>query len=747
MSRLLLLLLVLVSACRDGAPSKADVIRRGDELLGREQYAEAITAYRTAVDRDGSDGDARLKLARAYLMSGDWLKAAPEAIRAADLLLDDGDAQVLAISMMLGLQRFDEARDRATTRLKIEPDSVALLVLFANATARFANPWSELEKIDEWLRLGKGYDEPWSHGRPSNASAADRAAEEALRRAVSLDPGSNEARLALANFCWAVGRIDEGEEALRWIADRNPSDVLSNRLLGLFYASRGQRDEAEKYLKAAAEVDPVSRFALADYFVQQDRAQEALSVLEKMIAGDDPGGGATLRAADIEFRMGKPELAMKRAEKILAREPNNTWASRIKAQALLVTGKVGDAAKLARAVAIADPTSREARLLLARSLAATGDLSGAFSEYSEVWRADARDAQVAKELAGIALELDRNDVAVEFAQQSVRLAPNDRDASIALVRALVRTGDFSAADRTLTPFLARDAESSGMLVLRAAIQAGRGSHDAARSLYLRALQTDKDSLEALSGVVGLDLADRQVAPARTLVNEAMSRRPKDPAYLLLASRVSLAENDAVGAEKTLRGILDIAPANVETALVLAGVLARRDRREDAQHVLEQALTRRQDSLQLQVSLANVLEDMGQIADARVRYERILATNPEAYAVSSRLAALHVNHGGNLDAALALAQTAKQHLPDDPVVSDTLGWVYVRKALPTLARRHLEDAVRADPTRAVFRYHLGIAYEHLGERLKARDELARALALAPDFAGASEARDVLKTLPK
>jgi tetratricopeptide (TPR) repeat protein len=164
-------------------------------------------------------------------------------------------------------------------------------------------------------------------------------------------------------------------------------------------------------------------------------------------------------------------------------------------------------------------------------------------------------------------------------------------------------------------------------------------------------------------------------------------------------------------------------------------------------LIQRALTRLPSSFELQVSLASLLEETGHVAEARTRYEAILAGNKNAVAVLVRLAALYANQRDNLDRALELAATAKQRLPNDPRVSDTLGWVYVRKDLPSLGTRHLEDAVRAEPATALFRYHLGIAHERLGEFPAARDELTRALTLDPNFTGAADAQATLRTLAK
>jgi Tfp pilus assembly protein PilF len=63
----------------------------------------------------------------------------------------------------------------------------------------------------------------------------------------------------------------------------------------------------------------------------------------------------------------------------------------------------------------------------------------------------------------------------------------------------------------------------------------------------------------------------------------------------------------------------------------------------------------------------------------------------------------------------------------------------------LAIPYLEDAVRAEPSNALFHYHLGAAYQHQNPG-KARDELTRALTLDPNFPAAADAKTILGGLP-
>jgi tetratricopeptide (TPR) repeat protein len=127
------------------------------------------------------------------------------------------------------------------------------------------------------------------------------------------------------------------------------------------------------------------------------------------------------------------------------------------------------------------------------------------------------------------------------------------------------------------------------------------------------------------------------------------------------------------------------------------------------------------------------------------YERILAIDPRAVVAANNLAYMHAEAGTNLDVALGLAQTAKAGRPNDPDVSDTLGWIYYKRNLANLAIPPLEESLRANPSNALYQYHLGLAYLKEGRKDSAREALEKALKLQPNFDGASEARKALTSL--
>jgi Flp pilus assembly protein TadD len=105
----------------------------------------------------------------------------------------------------------------------------------------------------------------------------------------------------------------------------------------------------------------------------------------------------------------------------------------------------------------------------------------------------------------------------------------------------------------------------------------------------------------------------------------------------------------------------------------------------------------------------------------------------------------LEHGGNSDVALTLAQTTRQKLPDNPGVADTLAWAYYKKGMYNFAIDLLEEAIKKDPDDASFHYHLGLAYQKINEKAKAKAHLERALQLSPAFVHAADVKTVLAEL--
>ncbi len=120
-------------------------------------------------------------------------------------------------------------------------------------------------------------------------------------------------------------------------------------------------------------------------------------------------------------------------------------------------------------------------------------------------------------------------------------------------------------------------------------------------------------------------------------------------------------------------------------------------------------------------------------------------NPNFAPAANNLAYLLAETGENVDVALNLAQSVKQQFPDDPSISDTLGWVYYKKNIFSRAVVYLKEANEKITDNPTMRYHLGMAYYKNGDKENARRELKKAVALDPRFSGSEETKEVLSKL--
>jgi len=145
-------------------------------------------------------------------------------------------------------------------------------------------------------------------------------------------------------------------------------------------------------------------------------------------------------------------------------------------------------------------------------------------------------------------------------------------------------------------------------------------------------------------------------------------------------------------------------------------------------------------------LMGIIYDLQKRPDlAEKSYSAALAVNPDFMPAANNLAYLLAKQDKNINEALSLAQKAKEKLPHDPSVMDTLGLIYYKKGFYDNAIAEFTDSLNKIPDNAMVHFHLGLAYHKKGDEDRARTELKKALDLNQNFDGADEAREILSKL--
>jgi tetratricopeptide (TPR) repeat protein len=152
-----------------------------------------------------------------------------------------------------------------------------------------------------------------------------------------------------------------------------------------------------------------------------------------------------------------------------------------------------------------------------------------------------------------------------------------------------------------------------------------------------------------------------------------------------------------------------------------------------------------DNTSVMNNLAILLDNSGQHAEARKVYEQSIQRDPNNPEALNNLAYLMAETGGNLDEALTLATRAKQKLPSLAEVSDTIGWIYLKKNLSDSAADIFKDLVGKVPDNATYRYHYAMALVQKGDKANAAKQCQAALANKPNKEEEGRIRDLMNRI--
>ncbi len=175
------------------------------------------------------------------------------------------------------------------------------------------------------------------------------------------------------------------------------------------------------------------------------------------------------------------------------------------------------------------------------------------------------------------------------------------------------------------------------------------------------------------------------------------------------------------------------------ALALRGL----GRFSEAEQLLREASTLNPVAASPWFMLGTFMEQRKEFAMALHCYEEGLKREPKNLTAMNNVAALSVEHGGDLRRAHELAAYLSWKYPRNPDYADTLGWILVKEGKTAQAIPFLRLAVAGMPGSPEYRYHLGAALLKAGNQAAGRKELAGAFRLSGNFYDADKARALLR----
>jgi tetratricopeptide (TPR) repeat protein len=721
----------------------------GDSYVKQHKLPEATIEYGNAVQIDPLSGVARTKLAEVYLAQGNTRLAFPQYIRAADLLPDDLDLQFKAGYLLFKGGLYTEARVRARAVLEKEPKNVRALLLLGNCLAGLKDSEDAVDVLSRAVSL-----DPESAGVYTNLgviqlSIHDKTdAEAAFQRAVEVSKGSAEAYIGLGNFYRAVGDRPAAERAFKQALAASPQGVAANEAMAALYLEWNRQADAEASLKTIAAIakNEASQQALADFYVSAGRMAEAIGVLEGLAKNPTRFATAETEIALIQFMAGRLDQAQKTIDAALARDPRSVPAIATRARLQLADGKTDQAFDTVKSALAIDSSFAPGLVTLGRVLRAQGKAEDAQKAFNDALTADPHSLPAQLELVDLHRRQGEAQAALELADEAVRTHPASVPARLAQVRTLLsREDDRPRGEAELRSLVAKYPKSAAVQTLLGQHALAENDIASSRQAFQRALDVNPFDMEALTGLVAIDIAAHRPEDARVRVEAVLAKAPDAPEPMLLAAKVYAGLGNSPKAEQILGRLLQMRPSEFEPYALLAELYLTQGRLEEAKKQFIEMARLDPGSFVPPTMMGLLCYFTHDLAGARQWWQRALAIDGRAAAAANNLAWLDVETNGDLEVALELARSARSQLPNQPEINDTLGWIYYKKKMSSTAVQYLSESVDVDGRNPLYVFHLGMAYVQAGEDAKARRALQKALSLNPNFEGAAEARQALTRL--
>ena len=756
--------LLLASACSQ-SPSR--LVDAGNRYHEKKKYQEASILYRKAIGKDKTFAEAYYREALNLLDQNNPVEAAKFLRRAVDLRPDNVDAEGKLADIYLTAYSVDQKKFKV---LLPEIKDLTSKILQRNA------------KDVHGLRL-----KAFMYLTDKNLEKAVNTFEEANR----IQPHSREVVGWLAQALTANNQFDEAEKLMKDMIAHDKTWGPAYDFLFMQYMQRKREPDAEAILKSHVDLDPknaVGYVNYSNYLLHRSHYPEAEAVIRKVLNDKKSFPEGRQLVGDFYLRAGKLSQAVAEFREGIREDPKRDLGYQERIIAALSHEGVNDPAKqkesveLARQLAAKYPKDLTANEMYASLLLATGfrqDVQKSMGELKKLVEKNNSDPILHMALArGYLIQNDQGN-ALNESLEALRLRPSLTPARIIAAHVYQDRGQFGKALEQTEIVLNKEAKNPEARLVRGAALLGLKELDKAQPELESLVAEYPDNAESMFQLSNLYLAEKNLDKAQAgyekLWQGMGAQKQPDIRGFLGLQNIKVMQGHGEQAVAALQDLVQKNPkvlqfrftlANFETQVaaqlppndpkrgpmisdaadsyrqilksntnsaevwVRLALLQQEMKQNDAALAsLEQATRANPNNIQALLTRAMLLETMGRKDQARAAYNQVLGVNPDNYAALNNLAFMNANTGRDLDQAMTLAEHAKKLKPGDPDVSDTLGYVYLKKNLNNDALREFQFAVNTNPKNANFRLHLAMALLKSGDKSGAKREASSALQTA------------------
>jgi tetratricopeptide (TPR) repeat protein len=707
-----ILVVTLITACSKET-RKARLLGEADNYFKAGNYDKAKLSYLNVLRLDPQTALAFERVGAMWQDDAAPLRAAAFLVKASELDPKNAQNRIRLARCYVALGRFTDAAKEALKVLEQVPDDGNAIIVLTEA----ARSKEDLEAAEEQLQKFPKKNDVSFHLASANLffhRGDPAAAGNALRQALTVDPKSSQAHMALGDlYLFRKDQKQAGEEFAK-AADLAPVRSIERLKYAAFKSATGGTEETRRVAtdmtKQAPDYLP-GWILLAELSLKDTKYDEALSLLENVFGRDPENFDGRRLQSDVLLAKGDTKKAVDTLERLDQTYPDTPLIKYQLARTYLRNNNMNQAAvALDQAVTI-NPNYDDALLLLAQVNLSSGHGDKVIEPMTRLLkkRPDLRSAALL--LATAYGSLDRFDDATVVLQEQARLAPQDPQPQAVLGLTLRQAKRYAEA----------------------------------RQAFEKAAQLAPDDLALLNQLVDLDLLDKHFDAARQRTRRQFQKNPDAPAAHFFEGKILSAEGKWDSAETEAKKTIQLDP-NFSSAydLLVQAYLATK-KLPQAVTELQGLLSKNPNNASVLMTLGLVYEQMKDYPKERDAYEKLLAIKPNFVPALNNLAYLYSEQLNDLDKAYDLARKAHELQPQDASAGDTLGWVLYKRGDYQQALPILQESAQKAGDNPEIQFHLGMTAYMMGQTDLAKVALKKAASATKDFPGKDESKRRLALL--